>query len=87
MPDVLSQNEVDALLAAVDDGDLDLSAPSPSSGSSAPESHGEIAIYDFKRPERVSTDQIRSMEMMHEVLARKLGAGSHALVSRLRRGR
>lgn len=73
MPDVLSQNEVDALLAAVDDGDLDIGA---GGGGAAPagETHGDIAIYDFKRPERVSTDQIRSMEMMHEVLARKLGA-------------
>lgn len=73
MPDVLSQNEVDALLAAVDEGDLDLQTPA-SSGSSFSQDRGDIAIYDFKRPERVSTDQIRSMEMMHEVLARKLGA-------------
>lgn len=72
MPDVLSQNEVDALLAAVDEGDLDLSAPAPSSPDI--QERTDIAIYDFKRPERVSTDQIRSMEMMHEVLARKLGA-------------
>lgn len=70
MPDVLSQNEVDALLAAVDEGDLDLST----STGPATQTVGDIAIYDFKRPERVSTDQIRSMEMMHETLARKLGA-------------
>lgn len=76
MPDVLSQNEVDALLAAVDEGDLDVAAPAkrgrPAEGYAPPT--GDIAIYDFKRPERVSTDQIRSMEMMHETLARKLGA-------------
>jgi flagellar motor switch protein FliM len=72
MPDVLSQNEVDALLAAVDEGDLDIAQPSVSSEPEAED--GEVAIYDFKRPERVSQDQIRSMEMMHEVLARKLGA-------------
>lgn len=80
MPDVLSQNEVDALLAAVDDGDLDLGSaqsgtmPAASGGMGIPEERSDIVIYDFKRPERVSTDQMRSMEMMHEVLARKLGA-------------
>ncbi len=81
MPDVLSQDEVDALLASVDE-----STPAPSGGggggglssgmepTSTPSSSTEVAIYDFKRPERVSTDQIRSMEMLHEVLARKLQA-------------
>ncbi len=81
MPDVLSQNEVDALLAAVDDGDFDLGAPAapmPSYGAGATQQRADITIYDFKRPERVSTDQIRSMEMMHEVLARKLAASLSA---------
>jgi flagellar motor switch protein FliM len=75
MPDILSQNEVDALLAAVDEGDFEASTPS---GGAAPRSQEalapDVSIYDFKRPERVSSDQIRSMEMLHEVLARKLSA-------------
>ncbi len=74
MPDVLSQNEVDALLAAVDDGELDMGTPAGGVIGGQVETPADITIYDFKRPERVSTDQIRSMEMMHEVLARKLGA-------------
>jgi len=60
---------------------MDLGTPAPAGGGGgggAPAGPGvdqaDIAIYDFKRPERVSTDQIRSIEMMHEVLARKLGA-------------
>ncbi len=90
MPDVLSQDEVDALLASVDDSGSDFGddlmsfstgeSNSGGGGNSGNPDAGfnenapEIAIYDFKRPERVSTDQIRSMEMLHEVLARKLGA-------------
>jgi flagellar motor switch protein FliM len=70
MPDILSQNEVDALLAAVDEGDIETS----NMPEVEDESQGEVAVYDFKRPERVSTDQIRSLEMLHEVLARKFGA-------------
>ncbi len=86
MPDVLSQDEVDALLASVDNGGGDLGGLGGGSSKSdsglgsgmdigqTPSSATEVAIYDFKRPERVSTDQIRSMEMLHEVLARKLQA-------------
>ncbi len=77
MPDVLSQSEVDQLLAAVDDGDIDQTVATPLAQATTEKATGnepEVAIYDFKRPERVSTDQIRSMEMLHEVLARKLGA-------------
>ena len=75
MPDILSQNEVDALLAAVDEGDMEMSA----GGAAEPESKAtEVAVYDFKRPERVSTDQIRSMEMLHDNLARKLAASLSA---------
>ncbi|MHC4870743.1 MAG: flagellar motor switch protein FliM [Planctomycetota bacterium] len=77
MPDILSQNEVDALLAAVDEGDFEV-APQASEPSPISASNAEVAIYDFKRPERVSTDQIRSMEMQHEVLARKLAASLSA---------
>lgn len=84
MPDVLSQQEVDALLAAVEQGGgglemapsatFSLGAPGGPGGGTGGGAKKDIAIYDFKRPERVSTDQIRSMEMLHEVLARKLGA-------------
>ena len=80
MPDVLSQSEVDALLNAVDAGAMDIaqSDESPVSANDSPDLPEDVQIYDFKRPERVSTDQIRSIEMMHEVLARKLGASLSA---------
>lgn len=72
MADVLDQNEVDALLAAVDAGNgderIDVSRPAP--GSAMREAHA----YDFKRPERVSKDQMRSLESLHESFARNLGA-------------
>ena len=78
MPDVLSQNEVDALLNAVDTGAVDLAKaaePAPKTSQDMDlELPENVVIYDFKRPERVSTDQIRSIEMMHESLARNLGA-------------
>lgn len=66
MTEVLSQQEVDALLSAissdnnVDSKDVDLSD----------EKQKHIKIYDFRRPDKFSKDQIRTLQMMHETLAR-----------------
>jgi len=87
MADVLDQSEVDALLAAVESGGV---STAPSSGSGAggnpnagpPEIFssrgrapiGDIIVYDFKRPERVSKDQMRALEALHEGFGRNFGA-------------
>jgi flagellar motor switch protein FliM len=80
---VLDQSEVDALLAAVDSGSIGLSKPAAASAPSAPSGFGgagrygdnvEYQTYDFKRPERVSKDQMRSLEALHEGFGRNFGA-------------
>ena len=77
MPDVLDQSEVDALLAAMDAGG-DLAAATDAYGAGragiGAASHIEVQTYDFKRPERVSKDQIRALEALHDGFARNLGA-------------
>lgn len=75
MADVLDQGEVDALLAAVDEGKLE--EASHRGGPAPPATRAgrkELRLYDFKRPERVSKDQMRSLESIHEGFARNLGA-------------
>ena len=72
MADVLDQDEVDALLAAVDSGDMEQQLATKNRGA-AP-ARKEAPPYDFKRPERVSKDQMRSLESLHESFARNLGA-------------
>lgn len=73
MSDVLDQSEVDALLAAVDTGSVQQDAPPQVFGS-----HGtaqlDVQVYDFKRPERVSKDQMRALEALHEGFGRNFGA-------------
>jgi flagellar motor switch protein FliM len=64
LTDVLDQSEVDALLAAVDTGDV----------SSQQQSQAPQQVYDFKRPERVSKDQMRALEALHEGFGRNFGA-------------
>ncbi len=86
MAHILDQNEIDALLAAVDQGTIisepdSATAPaasaSDSGGSSGSEVKGppaQVRTYDFKRPERVSKEQMRSLESLHEGFSRNFGA-------------
>lgn len=69
MAGVLSPSEVESLLAALEPG-------GGSWGSSAPlaEQRSRINIYDFKRPERISKDQMRALQALHESFSRELGA-------------
>lgn len=101
MGDILSQDEIDALLSAVSDGDgvddfgsdaMDFAEPAVSSAPVAPvyapeSSSGSgsfyddedddddlgdrvLSLYDFRRPDRVSKDQMRTIQNMHEGYAR-----------------
>ena len=64
--EVLSQSEIDALLAALDSGELD-------PGEIDKEvSEQRVKIYDFKRPEKFTKEQMRTLQMLHENLARSL---------------
>ncbi len=72
MADVLDQSEVDALLAAVNSGGVE--AATDEFGTRANRLTKEVHSYDFKRPERVSKEQMRAIQGIHEVFARNLGA-------------
>ena len=73
---MLDQSEVDALLAAVDSGEVqDESAPARIFSRHRRDTSGvEVRPYDFKRPERVSKDQMMALETLHEAFARNFGA-------------
>src|SRR5882762_2532488 len=73
MTDVLDQSEVDALLAAVDGGQVQAEAAPTVFGRQGPQ-QVEVHVYDFKRPERVSKDQMRALEALHEGFGRNFGA-------------
>jgi flagellar motor switch protein FliM len=77
--DVLEQSQVDALLAAAaEPGPGASAAPEVANRVFAREGPGsrslEVRAYDFKRPERVSTDQMRALQTLHEAFARNFGA-------------
>ena len=81
MADILSQDEIDALLGDVggdDLGEMDESfeeevveEDSSSNGSySSQNPDVQITLYDFKRPNRVSKEQLRAFRSIHDKLAR-----------------
>ena len=79
MADVLDQNEVDALLAAVELGGVESVGEDAARGPTASGTK-EVHTYDFKRPERVSKEQMRALEGIHESFARNLGAALSGLL-------
>ena len=77
MADVLEQNEIDALLAAAEQGELQGSL---TGHKEAPDTSAEISVYDFKRPERVSKDHMRALHTLHEGFSRTFGASLSAFL-------
>ena len=66
MADVLSQNEIDSLLSALSSGDVDVEEIKK-------ELEGQqIKTYDFRRPDKLSKEQMRTLQMIHENMARIL---------------
>ncbi|OGX68139.1 MAG: flagellar motor switch protein FliM [Paenibacillus sp. RIFOXYA1_FULL_44_5] len=66
MVDVLSQNEIDALLAALSSGEMDAEELKKE------ETQKKIKSYNFKRALRFSKDHMRSLTRIHENFARFL---------------
>ncbi|WP_433749756.1 flagellar motor switch protein FliM [Falsibacillus pallidus] len=64
--DVLSQNEIDALLSALSTGEMNADELKKE------EEQRKVRVYDFKRALRFSKDQIRSLTRIHENFARLL---------------
>ncbi|KAA6452857.1 flagellar motor switch protein FliM [Bacillus swezeyi] len=64
--EVLSQNEIDALLSAISTGEMDADELKKE------EAVKKVKVYDFKRALRFSKDQIRSLTRIHDNFARLL---------------
>jgi flagellar motor switch protein FliM len=75
--DVLSQAEVESLLSAMDSRETDVIADA---ATSRIKYRDKISPYDFKRPERVGKEQMRSLQTMHEAFGRNFGAALSALL-------
>lgn len=75
MADVLSQNEIDSLLSEMTSGTVDVDEMLNSRIKK-----GDITNYDFRRPNRISKNQVRTLQTIHESFAEVFG---YFLVSKL----
>jgi flagellar motor switch protein FliM len=64
MADVLNQNEIDSLLSAISNGSLDVEEAKEQSEEKI------VKDYDFRRPDKLSKEQMRTLQMIHENLSR-----------------
>lgn len=64
MSEVLSQSEIDALLSALSTGEIDVEEVKKE------ENKSKVRIYDFRRPNKFSKDQTRTLQMIHENFSR-----------------
>jgi len=81
--EVLSANEVEMLLSAMEDSGTAPPPPAPADEPETPRKRGKDKKdmpYDFKRPERVGKEQMRALQSLHEGFARNYGAALSALL-------
>lgn len=93
MSEILSQAEIEALLNSLSEDGDDPSSGSggsiqadehPTFGSFAPATKPGLRtavayeVYDFRRPDKFSKDQLRTLQMLHETFARLAGTGLSA---------
>lgn len=91
MSDILSQAEIEALLSSLSDGADPQAQPAPAAETPAPvmgtgmpaknpSARTAIAyeVYDFRRPDKFSKEQLRTLQMLHETFGRLAGTSLSA---------
>ncbi|MCK4874668.1 MAG: flagellar motor switch protein FliM [Sulfurimonas sp.] len=71
MADILSQEEIDALLDVVEDDGEEVFEGDEGERH---DSQRQVTLYDFKRPNRVSKEQLRAFRGIHDKMARSLAS-------------
>ncbi len=72
-PEVMSQNEIDSLLQAISSGNDDI-------GNAQLSEERHLKLYDFRRPDKFSKDQMRAIQMIHESFSRSLTTSLSTMV-------
>ena len=66
MAEVLSQNEIDALLEALNSGEVDVTQIEDG------DLQKKVKKYDFRNPKKIAKDQLRTLEIIHDNFGRLL---------------
>jgi flagellar motor switch protein FliM len=77
---ILSQEEIENLLNVLQEGDngAPLTGVSKNIEKRGLRSEVPYEVYDFRRPDKFSRDQLRTLQMLHETFARLAGSGLSA---------
>lgn len=78
MAEILSQQEIDNLLAGINSGSVDVSAQEQP--RSETKSNKDVLAFDFRLPNRLSKNQLRTLQAIHESFAETF---SSYLISKL----
>ncbi|RAX58129.1 flagellar motor switch protein FliM [Helicobacter monodelphidis] len=78
MADILSQEEIDALLEVVDDDEASSDVEVLEKNDIL--AQRQVTLYDFKRPNRVSKEQLRAFRGIHDKMARNLSSQISAVM-------
>lgn len=76
MAKILTQDEIDALLSTVSSSETASEEDAPAQS----EHTRSVVTYDFKHPNRVSKDQVRTLENMHDNFAGHIGSTLSAML-------
>lgn len=88
MSDILSQNEIESLLSSLnpsEEGGADSNTPGSSkvvgtASKAKTVSALSYELYDFRRPDKFSKEQLRSLQMLHETFGRLGGTSLSAFL-------
>jgi flagellar motor switch protein FliM len=75
--EILTQEEIDSLLSAVTTGKVSGTA------EAAARRHQPVLPYDFRRPNRIAREQVRTLQILHDGFARNLSSSLSAYLRSL----
>ena len=78
MSEILTQEEIDSLLTAVTNGKV-----ASSGDGAAARRHQSVLPYDFRRPNRIAREQVRTLQLLHDGFARNLSSSLSAYLRSL----
>ncbi len=79
MSEILTQEEIDSLLSAVSKGDV----PQAVEAEPRPRRSVSAIPYDFRRPNRIAKEQVRTLQMLHDAYARTVSSSLSAYLRSL----
>ncbi|MBX3097288.1 MAG: flagellar motor switch protein FliM [Fimbriimonadaceae bacterium] len=80
LSDVLSQAEIESLMNSLAASEENAAGSSLAAAKGKKQGSSGYEVYDFRRPDKFSKEQLRTLQMLHETFARLTSTGLSALL-------